>query len=196
MRLRPSSSVTSRMLRPSLPGRTRTRWARPADRRRPRAACVTALRSRPSAARAPARCSCRGIRYLRVGQPMHRFAVGGEQQQPGRHDVEPAHVGEPAGVLDEVEHRAPARFVVRGGDHAQRLVEGEPARGPCRRIALPRDRDLLLVGIHLHPERRPPWPSTRTLPASISSSAARRRRDPGPRQGPLQPHLAHDSAGT
>src|SRR5690606_17401649 len=48
----------------------------------------------------------------RMRQPMHRIAVGGEQQQSGGTRVEPAHIGETARVGHQVEHGS-ATLLVR-----------------------------------------------------------------------------------
>ena len=84
---------------------------------------------------------------------MHRFAVGGQEEQAGGHHVEPPHVGEAGMIGQEVEDGATALFITRGGDDAQRLVEGEPPT-LHRLHGSAADRDALALGIHLHAQRR------------------------------------------
>jgi hypothetical protein len=81
-----------------------------------------------------------------------RFAVGGEEQQAGGVHVEAADVGEAGGLGYEIEDRAAAFLVVGSGDHAHRLVKGEPAAGELLHRT-PRHGDPLPVRVHLHPQR-------------------------------------------
>src|SRR6185437_1551307 len=58
-----------------------------------------------------------------VGEAMHRLAIGREQQEPGGHHVEPAHISEAGVIGNEIEDGAAAGFIACSGDHAQRLVK-------------------------------------------------------------------------
>ena len=94
IRLRPSVSVTSRMLRPSLPGRTRT------SRRHHRPAVDHDLlpapprRSRPSAGRGPGRCSAAGCGSAGWVSRCTASPSVVSSSRPGGHHVQPADVGE------------------------------------------------------------------------------------------------------
>ncbi len=130
----------------------------------------------------------------RVSETMHRLTVVREQQEAGRHHVQAAHVGEARGIADEVEDRSATGLVIRGGHHPERLVEREPAPLLCLNPPAV-DRDLLPLRVHLGPERgdRTVDPNPPFLDQPFRGTP---RRHPGLRQGALEPHLGHDSAGT
>ena len=92
------------------PGPRSGTTGRPSITMRPRTACGdlrgrTAVHQRGVAA---------GNVVARMGEPVHRFAVGGQQQQPGGHHVEPADVGEArVGSGMKSKHGAAAFFVAR-----------------------------------------------------------------------------------
>src|SRR6267143_1521580 len=62
-------------------------------------------------------------RVARVHEAVRRAAVGGEQQQPGGHDVQPSNVREAGHIGEEVEDGAPPRGVAPTHYDADRLVE-------------------------------------------------------------------------
>jgi hypothetical protein len=129
-----------------------------------------------------------------VGEPVDRFTVGGQEEQARGVHVEAAHVGETGGVGNEVEDGAPPFLIGGGGNHAQRLVEGEPAPGTLLHLAS-RDGDALAVGVHLHADGRHGAVHPHlALPNQLFRGPARRDSRAGER--PLEPHLGHDSAST
>src|SRR6266851_1935714 len=69
-----------------------------------------------------------GHRVARVHEAVRPPAVGGEQQQPGGHDVQPSNVREARHIGEEVEDGASPGGVAPAHHNADRLVEGEPCR--------------------------------------------------------------------
>ena len=129
-----------------------------------------------------------------VGKAVDRLAVIRQQQEAGRAHIQAPDVGETGRILDEVEYGPPPRLVGGGGDHTERLVESQPAKelgpdpAPIQRNGLSLGIDLRSQRGHLAVHSHPPF-----LDQPLRGPA---RRDPGLSQGPLDPHLAHDSAGT
>ena len=85
----------------------------------------------------------------RMHEVMGELTVVGEQQQPARVGVEPAHRKHPRAGRQELGDRAALLGIVQRADHADRLVEHEVAERGARRQRTPAHGDAIAVRLHL-----------------------------------------------
>ena len=106
---------------------------------------------------------------------MRQFSVVRQQQRTGRVGVEPADGDDAGRMLDEVDDRAPALRVARGGDDARGLVQEDVGETLFRERAAV---EANLVRRRTNVFSCPTSPLTVTRPSLISSSALRREATP------------------